>query len=350
MTDENHYKKIRIFLASPADLTAERGRLLDVVAELNRTGNVADHLGLTLEVIDWQSQVAPFAGRPESVILQQLPARTWDIFIGVLWYRFGTPTGAVNPQTGEPFASGTEEEFSLAYNLWKQTQRPKILFYRCTRVPASLDDIEPDQYGRVRKFFANFDADKMHPGLYWDFQTPEEFEKRVRLDLTKLLYEYSKEVLNQVPPKPKNEQVFVVHGHDESIKQRVARFLERLGLDPIILHEKPDEGRTIIEKFEDYSEVARYAIVLLTPDDIGGVASEQSKLSPRARQNVVFEMGYFIGKLGRNRVCSLYRGVEVPSDLQGLLYIPFDDKEAWRLLLARELRAAGLAIDLNRAL
>jgi predicted nucleotide-binding protein len=141
-----------------------------------------------------------------------------------------------------------------------------------------------------------------------------------------------------------HNKVFVVHGRDEATKQMVARFLEKLGLEPVILHEKPDKGRTVIEKFESYSLVA-YAVVLLTPDDVGGLASDELKLSPRSRQNVVFELGYFIGKLGRERVCALYRGVELPSDLHGVLYVLLDDEGAWKLALARELKEAGLDIS-----
>jgi predicted nucleotide-binding protein len=99
------------------------------------------------------------------------------------------------------------------------------------------------------------------------------------------------------------------------MKESVARFLEKLDLRPIILHEQPNKGRTVIEKFEAHSDVG-FAVVLLTPDDVGGLASSPDKLSRRARQNVILELGYFIGKLGRAKVCALYKeGVEIPSDI-----------------------------------
>ena len=103
-------------------------------------------------------------------------------------------------------------------------------------------------------------------------------------------------------PKSPNK-IFVIHGHDESARETVARFLEKLALEPIILHEQPNKGRTIIEKFEDYADVG-FAVVLLTPDDVGAIKDREADLRPRARQNVVFEFGYFIGKLGRERVCA----------------------------------------------
>lgn len=141
-----------------------------------------------------------------------------------------------------------------------------------------------------------------------------------------------------------------MHGHDEAAKQSAAHFLEKLELEPIILHEEPNQGRTIIKKFEDYSDVA-YAVVLLTPDDIGGRANDPEGFLPRARQNVIFELGFMIGKLGRERVCALHKGeVEIPSDFSGVLWIRMDVGGAWKFKLARELKEVGFNIDLNRLL
>ena len=108
-------------------------------------------------------------------------------------------------------------------------------------------------------------------------------------------------------------------------KETIARFLSRLGLDPIILHEQANQGKTIIEKFEDHSDVG-YAIALITPDDTGSSIKEPEIVRQRARQNVIFEFGYFIGKLGRNRVAGLVKGdIEVPSDYSGVSwYTPRD--------------------------
>jgi predicted nucleotide-binding protein len=143
--------------------------------------------------------------------------------------------------------------------------------------------------------------------------------------------------------------VFIVHGHDEGVKQGVARFLEKLGINPIILHELADRGRTIIQKFEDHADV-RFAVVLLTPDDEGR-ARGASDLRERARQNVILELGYFIGRLGRSNVCALKtEGVEEPSDLRGVLYTPLDSANAWHMRLAKELKAAGFDIDRNKAI
>jgi predicted nucleotide-binding protein len=150
--------------------------------------------------------------------------------------------------------------------------------------------------------------------------------------------------------RPSETAIFIVHGQDEAARESVARFAETLDLDPIILHEQVNAGRTIIEKLEHYANVP-FAIVLLTPDDIGASASSPDSLQPRARQNVILELGYFVGLLGRAHVCALYKGsLELPSDYVGVVYIPLDPEGGWRLRLAKELKAAGFGIDMNRAL
>ena len=152
------------------------------------------------------------------------------------------------------------------------------------------------------------------------------------------------------PPKPKNtKKVFIVHGHDTALKNAVARLISRLGLEPIILHEQPNRGRTIIEKFLDHSDVG-LAVVLLTSDDKGGLISESSEhYRPRARQNVIMELGFFLGRLGRERVAAIYSNdVEMPSDYTGVLFLPYDDAGVWQFSLAKEIRAAGMPVDMNR--
>ena len=143
-----------------------------------------------------------------------------------------------------------------------------------------------------------------------------------------------------------NNKVFIVHGHDAELKEKVARFILNIGLDPIILHEKPNLGKTIIEKFENYSDVS-YAIVLLTPDDQGN-SIEDNTLNKRARQNVIMELGYFIGKLGRSNVCALKKKeVEIPSDYLGIIYVDADNDGVWKNKIAQELIQAGLKIKLE---
>jgi len=140
--------------------------------------------------------------------------------------------------------------------------------------------------------------------------------------------------------------VFIVHGRDSSAEYQLKDLLRDWGLEPIILHEQPNRGRAIIEKFEEHSAGVGCAIVLLTPDDEGRQV-KTSDWKPRARQNVVFELGYFFAQLGRDKVICLYRSnVELPSDVSGIIYIPFDEdlKREVYSALRRELKAIGFTI------
>jgi predicted nucleotide-binding protein len=145
-------------------------------------------------------------------------------------------------------------------------------------------------------------------------------------------------------------RVFIVHGHDEAAREAAARVVERAGLEAIVLREQPGEGRTILERFEKHSAAADFAVVLLTPDDIGGpCGTSPDQLKPRARQNVIAELFFFIGLLGRNRVCALVKGdIELPSDLAGVVYKEMDPAGHWRLVLAQAMVSAGLPVDLNK--
>lgn len=157
--------------------------------------------------------------------------------------------------------------------------------------------------------------------------------------------------LQAAPAKAREStrHVFVVHGHDNGLKETVARYLSSLELIPVVLHEQPNQGKTIIEKFEKHANVD-FAVVLFTPDDIGYPANNQEQSRSRARQNVVLELGFFLGALGRHRVCVLHSGdIELPSDYSGVLYLPLDAGGAWRFLLAKEMKASGMQIDLNLA-
>ncbi|MEO8772662.1 MAG: nucleotide-binding protein [Ferruginibacter sp.] len=144
------------------------------------------------------------------------------------------------------------------------------------------------------------------------------------------------------------EHVFIVHGHDEAARVKAARFLEKFGLKPIILNEQASFGMTIIEKIEKYSDVG-FGIILYTPCDTGGKKATVPVLRDRARQNVVFEHGYLIGKIGRQNVCALVKdNLEIPNDISGVVYITMDDADAWHFKVAKELKNAGYDIDMNK--
>lgn len=171
------------------------------------------------------------------------------------------------------------------------------------------------------------------------------------------LYPVAKSVA--VTPKesaPKEDKtidaIFIVHGHDDALKLGVDSFLRRATkIEPLILHNQPNRGRTLIEKLEVTGARAGYAVVLLTADDLGAEKAKAKQLEPRARQNVVFEFGFFVRALGRDHVAVIYEpGVELPTDLKGLAYIEYDRGGAWRNDLLRELREVGVSVDANALL
>ena len=158
-----------------------------------------------------------------------------------------------------------------------------------------------------------------------------------------------KSYINSTSRRMNTNEIFVIHGRDNETKETIARFLEQLDLKPVILHEQSNQGRTIIEKFEQYAQVG-FAVALLTPDDVGSLQEDAWNPKSRARQNVIFEFGYFIGRLGRKRVCALTKGdVEIPSDYAGVVYISLDDAGGWKNNLIKELKGAGIDVDANRA-
>lgn len=179
-------KIMRIFVASPRDVMSERELLALVIEDLQW---LANQLGITLELLEWPS-VPPGAGRPEQIILDELQPKTWDVFVGILWHRFGSPPNKVNPQTGKKYLSGTEEEFRVAYRLWQNYGRPRVMFYRCRRdVP--MDHLDPNQYKRVERFFKGFQPDKETPGLYFPFYGQDDFEHSIRKHLIQVLVKNS---------------------------------------------------------------------------------------------------------------------------------------------------------------
>ena len=173
-------------------------------------------------------------------------------------------------------------------------------------------------------------------------------------DITDDILEEAQNLLSTAVLEPKKEQpissnkIFIVHGRDHNLLTQVENVLMKLGLDPIVLQEQANNGKTIIEKIEECTDVG-FGIVLYTPCDEGRLKSEDGELKPRARQNVVLEHGYLMGKLGRERVCCLVSDdVEFPSDIQGVVYTSAKNVGQWKYDLAKELKAAGFDIDMNK--
>ncbi|WP_286809236.1 nucleotide-binding protein [Acetobacterium sp. MES1] len=240
-----------------------------------------------------------------------------------------------NPEKqNENTIKGFYRPFSKRYNDYIENKSDSIIGYNETE---NTYDVELS----CDEFLDNLSLMQNDLELFCDEHTKfgqKTYEEEC--DLTK--NEISKPNINN------SKDVFVVHGHDEEIKQEVARFIQKFDLNPIILHEQISEGRTIIEKIEAYSNV-EYAIVLYSPCDIGYKYGEENNKKGRARQNVVFEHGYLIGKLGRKNVCALKKGeVETPNDISGVVYIDYDTAGGWKLIVAKEMKKIWPHLDLNK--
>jgi hypothetical protein len=217
-------QKLRVFVASPSDMAAERARVEVVASSLKP---LADSLSIILEVVDWSS-VVPDMGRPEQVILDQVKPTSWDIFIGILWHRFGTPTGGKDKTTKREYLSGTEEEFRMAYRLWQNHGRPRIMMYRCMR-NTPLEQLNPDQYKKVQEFFNEFDPQKgEHPGLYQTFETARSFEKLLLDNLQKLLLEHEKDTLksrDSENQRTETAKIFICYKRSAKDDRALAEYL-----------------------------------------------------------------------------------------------------------------------------
>ena len=217
------------------------------------------------------------------------------------------------------------------------------------RILIMQSDISYEEYARQEKRLSSF------PPMRRDILANGSFK-----DITSSILKECKSQLQEAAPKPEattpnnpkapmdKSKVFIVHGHDGEAKQAVARFVEKIGLEAIILSEQASSGKTIIEKIEEYTDVG-FGIVLYTPCDLGASQEKKDELKPRARQNVVFEHGYLIGKIGRENVCALVKGdIETPTDISGVVYIPMDEGGGWKLDVADEMEVCGYEVDRSK--
>lgn len=173
-----------------------------------------------------------------------------------------------------------------------------------------------------------------------------------RLELIPLSQQVAASQPSESPTtSPRSKKVFVVHGHDEVAKTGLEVFLHEIGLEPIVLHRQADQGLTVIEKFEKHSDVG-YAFILLTPDEVAYLVADDPKPDTdrkkelRARPNVIFEFGYFVGKLGRSKVCCVYTGdVSLPSDVNGMIYKRYEKSiEEVAYSVIKDLKASGYGV------
>lgn len=248
-------------------------------------------------------------------------------------------------EEGKNYTFSKCSEYHPLHNDTYSKSSPELLAWA-----AECEDFIRENYGKDSvpwEMFSGFSR------LQLDGNHQDTFDDQIKIiisSLTSCLRIKSKNhnSLRKEDKKVDLSHVFIVHGHDEEAKLRTARFIEKLGLKPIILHEQASSGKTIIEKIENYSNVG-FGIVLYTPCDLGTSKLKMDELNARARQNVVFEHGFLIGKIGRENVCALVKGtIEIPNDISGVVYIEMDHNDAWQFQIAKELKKSGYNIDMNR--
>lgn len=288
-----------------------------------------------------------------------------------MFYMGRRPTPSVVPQPPLALTVSRSEAFR---RIGKRITSGKELedASKAIRTQSDLDYFQTksvawDEYNEelLKQLFTNSSVSDEYNTAYFgvialdDQQVFENLKKTHARRISKLesiqerleLYLEPSEHTDQTKPSARSinmSKVFIVHGHDETVKQGVARYIENLGFTATILHERPNKGRTIITKFQEEAADAGFAVVLMTPDDLGK-AKDAAELKPRARQNVVFELAFFIGALGSNRVAALVKGeIEKPSDFDGVVYLSLDAAD-WKVKLAHELEAAGYSIDWKKA-
>ncbi|VYT81323.1 putative nucleotide-binding protein containing TIR-like domain protein [Clostridium butyricum] len=227
---------------------------------------------------------------------------------------------------------------------------------------AELDSEKINILGLSREFYVDSIIDKAINLLETKTEIEYEFMNINNNNILAIKVSKSKEIIlfqnnkyiieNNEITKCKGEiildktKVFIVHGHDNLAKEETARFIEKLGFEAIVLHEQASGGDTIIEKIERYSNVG-FGIVLYTPCDLGK-NKDGVELKKRARQNVIFEHGYLIGKIGRKNVCALVKDeIEKPNDIAGVVYIDMDTSGSWKSKLILEMKNSGYNIDAN---
>lgn len=235
---------------------------------------------------------------------------------------------------------------------WKDWPGSDNYYNQAWELPDNLEEAKSLTYDVYKSVAEQGDnGDKLSSAMFME----KSFEQNI-YRFNKTFSEYLAEVLTDIVAanpeiekkeiqKARGDLVFIIHGHDKEFKQEVQLLLKNAGVNNVVLHEQPDRGRTIIDKLLQETENAGYAIALLSPDDI------TSDGATRARQNVILEIGYFMGKLGKERIRMVTKeNVEIPSDLQGILYEKHDDNGAWKIKLLKEIQAVGIYVDIQGAI
>jgi hypothetical protein len=288
-------KKLRVFISSPSDVVEERAIVYEMVELLNRFDGIASTLGFNLEIFDWRSLFPSTIGQPQEVIINRFPPTTWDIFIGIFWHRFGSPTGNLDDR-GRPYLSGTEQEIDLAIKSWRNNNRPKLLLFRKTAAVSLTNEEDIEQISSVQKFFSNLPIDLGQYGLYKTYSNKSEFERKIFEDLTKALLEYGfdeKVITTQsknVKGNLKDYRVFISHSSkDLFIARQVAKEIRSIGVKTWLDDNNLEAGGILVKDVLDGIKGSNEAVVLLSSDsvqsqwvnaEIGAILALDKRLTP----------------------------------------------------------------------
>ena len=323
-------RRVRVFVASPADVSTERRDLIEVVNELNTT--IAPHMNCTLELVRWETHCQPNMGRPQGIINAQIGS--YDIFIGIMWKRFGTPTGEAD--------SGTEEEFRRAYKCWVQDQSVRILFYFSQASYKLESASEIDQLSRVMSFRSELQT----IGLVWEYSSASGFRDVVRPHLARLILDLPNNRGKSLKPalrRPKSikaVRVFIASSNEGLvIASKLQIQLRKAKIEAVLWKDAGvfSFGSSGFESFEKVLDDCGAAIMVLSPND--DISSRGNK-HQAARERLIYEIGLFHGRHGRHRAFVLVtKNLNLPSDLDGLAYFWYDPKrlEPVVMQLRREL-------------
>jgi hypothetical protein len=316
--------KVRLFVASPGDVSAERDHLAKVIGELNAT--VGAYKGLTVELVRWETHCTPAMGRPQGVVNAQIGA--YDVFVGIMWRRFGTPTGAAE--------SGTEEEFRIAYDCWLRNSSVHILFYFSQKPFMPRKDDEVEHLGKVLSFRRELEQ----KGLVWEYRDSDDFPNVVRPHLSRILLDMaSGRGARKEPRRRKRPRVFIgCSAIDLPLAKRLVQLLDDIGLEGVLWSDQFKVGRNILELWEDLPSKVDAAIFFFGSNLANGVVKYP-------RENVVFELGLFHGKLGRQKTIILASGaVNLPTDILGTIYLRYEPERPRVVTeqLRREFKNMGL--------
>lgn len=306
-TKPSPLRKIRLFVASPGDVHTERSHVKRVVDELNTTA--APSRNCFVELVRWETHCNPGMGRPQGVIKSQI--FSYDIFLGIMWRRFGTPTVVSE--------SGTEEEFLNAFQYWKAGEVTDILFYFNQAPFSPTTEEELQQCGRVLRFRRKLES----LGLAWEYRDAADFPDVVRPHLYRIILNLPDDSGGKVAPPQSPFRVFIGSSLEGiPIANRIRTSLEEIGFQAVVWTDRISVKQSFFGDLDELLNTCHASVMILTSDYI--TKNRRATLNV-VREKLAYELGLFHGRHGRGRTFVLATSdMGLPSDLSGVVYLRFD--------------------------